>query len=89
MILDDHWDAKFPALRIADTETGQPILEVTHHGFDVVTMAWSTNSRFLLYEIWNFDTETGELAVYDTATGATTRIPIAEITDQIRTTRPH
>ena len=89
VILDDFWDAEFPTLRIADTETGQPILEATHHGFDVVTMTWSTDSRFLLYELWNFDTETGELSVYDTTTGATTHIPVAEITDEIRTTRPH
>lgn len=88
VILDDYWDAEFPTLLIADAETGQPIVEVTHHGFDVVTMTWSTDSRFLLYELWNFDTETGELSVYDTTTGATTHIPLTEVTDQIRTTQP-
>ena len=88
VILDDYWDAEFPTLRIADAETGQPILEVTHHGFDVVTTAWSTDSRFLLYELWNFDSETGELSVFDTTTGVTTHIPLAELTDQIRATQP-
>lgn len=88
VILDDFWDDEFATLRIADSETGQPIIEVTQHGFDVVTMAWSTNGRFLLYELWNFDAETGELAVYDTTTGTTTHIPVAEIADEIRTTRP-
>jgi hypothetical protein len=89
VILDDFWDAELPTLHITDSETGQPIIEVTQHGFDVVTMAWSTNGRFLLYELWNLDAETGELAVYDTTTGTITHIPMAEITDAIRTTHPH
>lgn len=88
VVLDDYWDAEFPTLRIADAETGRPILETTHHGFDVVTMAWSTDGRFLLYELWNCDSETGELSVYNTTTGATTHIPLTEVADEIRTTQP-
>lgn len=88
VVLDDYWDAEFPKLRIADAETGQRVIEVSQHGFDIVAMAWSTNGRFLLYELWNLDTDAGELAVYDTTGGKTTHIPLAEIADQIRTSRP-
>jgi len=84
-IVDEFWDTDAPRLCVMDVETGQQIAEVSEHGSDISAMAWSRDSRFLLYELWNSDSERGGLVVYDTATNTTTRVPLAEIVDEIRT----
>ncbi len=88
VIIDEHWDNDAPRLRVTGIETGQALTEVEEHGAVIFTMAWSTDSRFLLYELWDFETETGALVVYDTATNATVRTPLGQIVDEIRTVQP-
>lgn len=87
-IIDEHWDVEIPKLCIVDAESGALVSEVSEHDSDIVAMTWSTGGRFLIYELWNFDTESGGLEWYDTATNATTRIPLTEIVDAIRTANP-
>ncbi len=84
-IVDEFWDTDVPRLCVMDVETGQQIAEVSEHGSDIIAMAWSSDSRFLLYELWNFDSERGGLVMYDMVTNTTTRVPLAEIVDEIRT----
>ena len=84
-IIDDHWDTEIPRLCVMDAESGALVTEVSQHGSDIVTMAWSTDGRFLIYELWNSDAASGGLEWYDTATNTTTRIPLTEIVDAIRT----
>lgn len=88
VIIDEHWDNDAPRLRVTGVETEQTITEVEEHGAIIFTMAWSTDSRFLLYELWDFETETGALVFYDTATNATVRTPLSQIVDEIRTVQP-
>lgn len=84
VIIDEHWDTEDPRLRVTSLETGHALAQVAEHDAVVLAMAWSTDSRFLLYELWNFETETGALVFYDTATDATFRTPLAEVIDEIR-----
>lgn len=83
-IIDDHWDTEIPKLCVMDAESGALVAEVSEHDSDIVTMAWSTGSRFLVYELWNFETESGGLEWYDTETNTTTRVPLTEIVDAIK-----
>jgi len=85
-IIDDHWDTEIPKLCVMDAETGALVAEVSEHDSDIVTMAWSTGSRFLVYELWNFETGSGGLEWYDTETNTTTRVPLTEIVDAIKIT---
>jgi len=87
-IIDEHWDVEIPKLCIMDAASGALVTEVSEHDSDIVAMTWSTGGRFLIYELWNFDTESGGLEWYDTATNTTTRIPLTEIVDAIRTANP-
>ena len=62
---------------------------MSEYGSEVFTMTWSTDSRYLLYELWNFDTDSGALMFYDTLTTTTIRIPLSEIIDDIQATSPN
>lgn len=83
------WDARTSRLRVMDAATGGILAEVSEYGSEVFTMTWSTDSRYLLYELWNFNTESGALMFYDTLTTTTIRIPLSEIIDDIQTTSPN
>ena len=72
-----------------DAESGTLVAEVSEHDSDIITMTWSTEGRFLIYELWNFETDSGGLEWYDTATNTTTRIPLTEIVDAVRTASPN
>lgn len=87
VVIDEHWDNEVPKLRVTRLETGQALTEIAEHDAVVFAMTWSTDGRFLIYELWNFDTETGALAFYDTVTNATVRTPVGEVIDEIRTLR--
>ena len=87
-IIDEHWDVEIPKLCIMDAASGALVTEVSEHNSDIVAMTWSTGGRFLIYELWNSESESGGLEWYDTATNTTTRIPLTEIVDAIRTASP-
>ncbi|MGB9358498.1 MAG: hypothetical protein WCC01_08080 [Acidimicrobiia bacterium] len=87
-IVDEHWDVEIPKLCVIDAESGALVTEVSEHGSDIVAMTWSTGGRFLIYELWNFEAESGGLEWYDTATNTTTRIPLTGIVDALRTANP-
>ena len=88
-IIEDQWDTAIPKLCIRDAESGALVAEVSEHDSDIITMTWSTEGRFLIYELWNFETDSGGLEWYDTATNTTTRIPLTEIVDAVRTASPN
>ncbi len=75
-------------LRVMDAATGAVVAEIAETGATVVTMAWSSNGRFLVYESWRDESESGALVFYDTATNTTTTVPISEIVDEIRVHDP-
>ncbi len=87
-IVDEHWDVEIPKLCVMDAESGGLVTEVSEHDSDIIAMTWSTGGRFLIYELWSFETESGGLEWYDTETNTTTRIPLSEIVDAIRTANP-
>lgn len=73
------------ALRIVDPTSGRVLTEVAEAGLDLVNSAWawSTDSRFLLYQ-----REVGgrwTLVLYDTFTDTTTEVPLLDVVDEIRT----
>jgi hypothetical protein len=84
VIIDEPWDTEEPKLRVTGIEGGEAFTEVAEHGAVVFAMAWSTDSRFLLYELWDFEADSGALVFYDTVTNATFRTPLAAIVDEIR-----
>jgi hypothetical protein len=77
-----------PMLRIVDSASGRVLAEVAEAGLDLVdgAWAWSTNSRFLLYQRAAGNRWT--LVFYDTATDTSTDIPLSDIVDEIRVTEP-
>ena len=88
-IIEDQWDTEIPKLCIMDAESGTLVAEVSEHDSDIITMTWSTEGRFLIYELWNFETDSGGLEWYDTATNSITRVPLTEIVDAVRTASPN
>ena len=85
LIVGSDRDEPGSKLRIVQAATGDAIAEFAEPGSELITMAWSTNGRFLVYESWNFDSGPGALVFYDTATNTTTTVPLSEIVDEIRT----
>jgi hypothetical protein len=75
-------------LRVADSTTGAVTMEVAEPGSELITTAWSGDGRFLLYEFWDFEGDSGTLGFYDTATDTTTIVPLSEIVDEIRVRDP-
>ena len=73
-------------LRVMDVANGAVVAEFAEVGATVITMAWSSDGRFLIYESWR--PQTGKLVFYDTTTNTTTVIPISEIVDEIRVHDP-
>jgi len=72
-------------LRTVDSVSGEVITEIAEPALDGwgPTLAWSTDSRFLVYkEVPR--TDTAVLAIHDTATNTTTKIPLTEDVDDIR-----
>ena len=71
-------------IRTVDSVSGEVITEIpapaTGFGLDAwgASLAWSTDSRFLVYESFQggaISPETGVLMIHDTATNTTTKIP--------------
>lgn len=75
-------------LRVMDVANGAVVAEFAEVGATVITMAWSSDGRFLIYESWRDQPQSGALVFYDTATNTTTSIPISEIVDEIRVHDP-
>jgi hypothetical protein len=76
-------------LRIVDSVSGEVITEIAEPALDGwgSTLAWSTDSRFLVYELVYEgvpSTDTAVLVIHDTVTNTTTKIPLSEYVDEIR-----
>jgi hypothetical protein len=85
LIVGSGYDEVSSKLRIVEPATGSVVAEFAEPGSELITMTWSSNGRFLVYESWNFESESGALVFYDTATNTTTTVPLSEIVDEIRT----
>lgn len=72
------------ALRVVDMAANTIIEQVAELGSDVITMEWSSDSRFLLYETWQDANHAAVLAFYDTANHTTTTVPLTDFVDEIR-----
>ncbi|MEN8113486.1 MAG: hypothetical protein ABFS21_03775 [Actinomycetota bacterium] len=79
------WNSPTFPLSVVEVEIGETVMVANELGSEVLAAVWSTDGRFLMYEPWNFETETGALVIYDTITNTTTRVPLSEIIDEIRT----
>ena len=69
-------------LRIVDSASGDVIAEIAEPDPEVSdgVLAWSTDSRFVVYQNWKPDA----LVLHDTATDTTTIVPLSEFVDEIR-----
>ena len=75
-------------LRTVDSVSGEVITEIAEPALDGwgPSLAWSTDSRFLVYEEIPLpaDSDTFVLVIHDTATNTTTKIPLSEDVHDIR-----
>ena len=75
-------------LRTVDSVSGEIITEMAGAALDGwgPSLAWSTDSRFLVYEEVPIPADPGTflLVIHDTATNTTTKIPLSEDVHDIR-----
>jgi hypothetical protein len=76
-------------LRTVDSVSGEVITEIAGARLDPYggSLAWSTDSRFLVYEEWGFPADSPHVAllwIHDTATNTTTKIPLSGDVSVIR-----
>ena len=72
-----------PVVRVVDVRTATTIAEMAEPAWEIGLGAWSTDSRFLLYDRWlcpdgcgYFEPQERELVFYDTLTDTTTMISL-------------
>jgi hypothetical protein len=75
-------------IRIVDAATGAVILENDLQSSGVISMAWSTDSRFLIYSTLRSAFKPGlpgPLVIHDVTTDVATEITLSSYVDEIRT----
>ncbi len=81
-------DSPNSLIRIVDTSTGAVILENDGQGSGVISMTWSTDSRFLVYSTLRSAFKPGlpgPLVIHDVTTDVATAITLSSYVDEIRT----
>ena len=81
-------DGDGPILRTVDSVSGEVITEIAEPALDAwgPMLAWSTDSRFLVYKELPFpqNPDNAVLVIHDTATNTTTKIPLTQDVGDIR-----
>ena len=81
-------DSPNSVIRIVDVATGAVLAETDGQGSGVISMTWSTDSRFLVYTTLHSTHEhtgPGSLVIHDITTDVRTALPLSEFVDEIRT----
>ena len=81
-------DSPNSLIRIVDAATGAVILENDGQGSGVISMTWSTDSRFLVYSTLRSAFKPGSpgpLVIHDVTTDVATAITLSSYVDEIRT----
>lgn len=82
-------DSPNSVMRIVDVATGAVLTETDGQGSGVISMTWSTDSRFLVYTTLHSTHEhtgPGSLVIHDITTDVRTVLPLSEFVDEVRTT---
>lgn len=83
-----EFDRTASLVRIVDTATGTVISERDGNGSGVISMTWSTDSRFLLYTTLRSTFKPrlpGPLVIHDVTSDVVTTVTMSQYVDQIRT----
>jgi hypothetical protein len=81
-------DSPNSLVRIVDSTTGSVVSERDGQGSGVISMTWSTDSRFLIYSTLRSAFKPGlpgPLVIHDVTTDKTTAITLSSYVDEIRT----
>jgi hypothetical protein len=86
--LTPQFDRTASLVRIVDAATGAIVSERDGNGSGVITMTWSTDSRFLLYTTLRSAFNPGlpgPLVIHDVTTDVVTTVSMSRYVDEIRT----